>query len=528
MRVLAIDPGHYSVKFLVSQVDRKSITHLVHGEEVIKKIIDKHPSWNLIDCTNYIVDEIIKDYANSETRIISTIPLEIVTTRFLNLPVKNKKKAELMIPFQLEEDIPFTLSESHYAYKLEAQENGHMALVALSKEDTFAHYYERLKENNCLPDILTSEPSIYDTYFATSGIAGPFCVLDIGHKASKAYFFYNSKLISTHISFMGGRNINEMIAKTYQLSEEESVDYKHKNAFVLTKNQLSQVGEAQKEFAVLMDHVFKILVSDFQRWELGFRVNYGLRISKLYITGGTSNISNLCDYLAEKFEVKVEPLETFEHTRSKSKISKQEKAIYCQSNLMAHAYRNKKNIINLLTGRFTQFSNSSFPIESLTFLMTRSISFALFLLVALSAQRFMLDKEVSSINRRLQSLTKNSALELTPRQRRTITSQPKQVLKALTQKQKIITQQISYVQSAVKIDSLSPLSTLSNLINQNKEITLINYECNDLGDVVAEFKSDSVKQLENLKEKLKLSEFSSGNITLDPNKKILTLKALGY
>jgi hypothetical protein len=29
--------------------------------------------------------------------------------------------------------------------------------------------------------------------------AGPFCVLDIGHRTTKAYFFYNGRLIATHV-----------------------------------------------------------------------------------------------------------------------------------------------------------------------------------------------------------------------------------------------------------------------------------------------------------------------------------------
>ena len=210
-----------------------------------------------------------------------------------------------MLPFQLEEDIPFALSEIHYAYRMEPAKTQHFALVGLVRETTFETYYNTYKEKNALPNILTSEASSVENYFNQNAIAGPFCVLDIGHKTTKAYFFYNSRLIVTHVSYTGGSEINEMIAQTYKIDSDEAIFYKHQNAFLLTSNQFDEVDQAQRDFATAMDKTLAPLVADFSRWKIGLKVNYGLSLQHIFITGGTSNIKNITNYLTEKWATKV-------------------------------------------------------------------------------------------------------------------------------------------------------------------------------------------------------------------------------
>jgi Tfp pilus assembly PilM family ATPase len=134
----------------------------------------------------------------------------------------------------------------------------------------------------------------------------------MGHRTTRAYLFYNSRLLATHVSYVGGQEVNEMIAQSYKIDIDEAIVYKHQNAFLLTSNQYDEVEPAQKEFAASMDRVFSPLLNDFTRWKVGFKVNFNLSIGNVYLCGGTSNIKNISNYLSEKLEAKVALLETFD------------------------------------------------------------------------------------------------------------------------------------------------------------------------------------------------------------------------
>src|SRR5688572_10692969 len=148
MHVLAIDVGSYSVKYISSFVDKRKVSHGEMSEIVLHDYMDDHADLTTVEAQASIVQEIIDSNARPDTRVLFQADNELMTTRFLTMPVKSKKKAELMLPFQLEEDIPFALSEIHYGYRMEPAKTQHFALVGLLRENTFETYYNTFKEKN--------------------------------------------------------------------------------------------------------------------------------------------------------------------------------------------------------------------------------------------------------------------------------------------------------------------------------------------------------------------------------------------
>ena len=83
--------------------------------------------------TEDIQSEIIESYLDEmdavhtegfEGKIIFQIPNKLFTTRYLHIPVKQEKKAEQMIPFQLDDELPYTIPELHYVNKFTKVEEG--------------------------------------------------------------------------------------------------------------------------------------------------------------------------------------------------------------------------------------------------------------------------------------------------------------------------------------------------------------------------------------------------------------------
>ncbi len=524
MHVLAIDPGTYSIKFIASVMERKRCTHLTMREYVIREAMEENPHWESAEvATRELILRIVDEHARPDSRIVIHVPPESVTTRFLTLPVKNRKKAEMMIPFQLEEDIPFSLNESHFAWCLEVHRTQAVALVALLRDSEFAAFYAQLEDWVVPAGLVTSEASVMDAFYTTNRVAGPYCVLDIGHRATKAYLFYNSKLIATHVSYVGGRFIDEMIAQTYGIDPAEAMIYKHQNAFVLTAGQMSEVDDNQREFAKLMEQVMRPLINDFQRWELGFRVAHGMKLAQVFLCGGTSNIKNMPNFLTEKFAVKCTLLESFEEVDAqKIDLNAKSRARYTLANMMVLSLRAKGRLINLLTGRYTQASRSEFPLHTASFLAVRAVAVSLVLLLTLVTQRVLLGLDLQAVNAKIASTSRNPVLGLGAREKRLIATQPAVVEATLAKKLSAVRQQISTLQSASNIKALSPLVALSQSL-AGSNATLRSFEVSDVGEVSALVATETSEQLAALEAKLKLLPLSNLEVTRDDGQLTLTL-----
>lgn len=529
MHVLTLDIGSYSVKYVSSIVDRRKISHLDLSEITLKDYISDHKDLSHEECVNGIIREIVDSVARPETKIIFQVDHRLLTTRFLTLPVKNKKKAELMLPFQLEEDIPYSLSEIHYAYRLETQKSQSFALVELVKTNIFDPHYHIMKDQNILPNILTTESSIVENFFNSNPLAGPFCLLDIGHQTTKAYFFFNSRLLMTNICYVGGQQINEMIAETYQIDQEEAIIYKHQNAYFLTSSQYNEVEGSQRDFAIAMDKTFSQIVNDFKRWKVGFKVNFGMSIQHVFLCGGSSNIKNISNYLSEKLDVKVTLFESFDKVEAdKVDLNSKNKSKFAMANMMVVGFKRKNRFINFLTGKFAQASSTEIPLNSFAFLAVRATAATLLLLISLFAERYFIYKDLATLNLKMNNVMKSSDLKIPGRLRRLAVTNPKPVLDSLNKKQREIKQEISTLQSAIETNALSSLVMTSQISAPFKEVTLINFTSNNSREISAIFTSESLDELSKLKAQFERSSFSSIEANLDESALQLNVKAREY
>lgn len=528
MHILAIDIGSYSIKYTSSFIDRRKISHVDMSEVIISDYLEDHPGMPVREAQLNIVQDILANTARPDSRVIYQVDEEMMTTRFLELPVKSKKKADLMLPFQLEEDIPYALSEIHYAYRLDGNKSTHSAMVELIRESDFEPYYNLLRERDILPTVLTTEASAIENYFHLNAIAGPFCVVNIGHKTTRAYFFYNSRLLATHVSYVGGEDVNEMISETYKIDPTEAIIYKHQNAFFLTANQYDEVDEAQREFASSMDKVFQSLTSDFSRWRIGFKVNFNLSVGHVFLCGGTANIKNIANYLTEKWDTKVTLLESFDKVESeKVDTNAKNKNKFALVNMMSQGFKRKQRFINLLTGRFAQASLTEIPLHSMAFIGVRVAAIMVLFALSFLIERFFIQRDIVALNAKITNVMKADELSIPPRLRRQLTTNPRPILDSLNKRSRSVKQEISTLQAAVEIKALSPLVTISQIVANFPNVTMTRFTNDAGGAVTAQFEAEDVKDLKSLQTALEGGRLAEVKTQLEESAKKLNLTAQG-
>ena len=133
MNILAIDLGTYSVKFYSCSTERKNIVINNYNEIIIYKVRSQlDPEATISEIQYEIVSSYLKK-GEFDGVTIFQLPNEMITTRYLTIPIGNKRQAEQMIPFQLDDDLPYQSSSAHIVSKLHKQGGQFFAQVSITQ-----------------------------------------------------------------------------------------------------------------------------------------------------------------------------------------------------------------------------------------------------------------------------------------------------------------------------------------------------------------------------------------------------------
>lgn len=526
MNILAIDIGTYSIKFYEIKTERKTITESDKTEIILDDVRPHYPTaTTILDLQKEIVANFIQKKSN-DTRIIFQIPNDFITTRYLEIPGSSKRKTEQIIPFQLDENLPYSLGLAHFSSRLIKRNSGFSVISNITQLNVFKDFIHFFEAKDAQPTTITSEISIIQSYIENIRLNENCCILDIGHKTTKAYFIQDRKIVANHTTYLGGAHINELISKTYQISIEDAILYKHENAFFLTDRQLDSVRPEQKEFALLMKQLFLPLTQDFKRWDIGHRVKYGNNIDRIYLLGGSSQINGIDNFIEYFTGIKVNTLPPL--TEIKNDYSIHDKSFFLVK-MMALSERTPSALINFLSGRFQTTSSSIIPMHSAVFIWVRSSFIALLLFLSLAFERFVilnnnekvLDNKISSLLKQNQQIAQDIPKNI----RKEYKKSPENLLRALNKKNKIIKDEVNNILSSNTINALSPLAKLSRAIASNPKVSLVKFS-SDGQKIEAVFNSEELAELEKLQTQIKNVNFAEFDSKLKADRKELIIQFL--
>jgi hypothetical protein len=135
-------------------------------------------------------------------------------------------------------------------------------------------------------------------------------------------------------------------------------------------------------------------------------------------------------------------------------------------------------------------------------------------MLTLGIERFFLAKESHELDKSVASLLKNQTLEATPKDLREFKKKPNQTLAMLKGKSKMILQEINSIESAARVDGVSPLVQLSQLFKNNPDISLTSFIVND-GSVTTSWQAKEASMLMNIKTTLESTGFTNLNINMN-------------
>lgn len=327
MRSVGIDIGSSQVKIIEIVTGSKGYQVVSAATRNLSRATGTDLELEVIE----FLREACAKYDPAVTRFCVALGQDKVAIRHKVFPFADRSRIQKTLPFELEEDLPFSTDNSifdgkiirtmgssaevlacaspkqHVQHLLQLMKDSNIEPFLVSVEGTaFANLIE--KWNEPLPNSpLTEAPPALDDEATVVRPTRPIrVVLNIGHTRTLVCAFDNSSLVGVRSVLWGGRNLIEAIAKKYELAPAEAQKELERKGFILTTRQ--EASFEAKIFSDLIAKGIRELVRDLQLSLLEFRSEFGGIITQVQITGGVAGIQGLGPFLTQQLEVPVNRL----------------------------------------------------------------------------------------------------------------------------------------------------------------------------------------------------------------------------
>lgn len=277
--------------------------------------------------------ELSASYDPASTRFVVALRQDRVSFRNKIFPFADRQRIQKTLPFELEEDLPFSVENAIFDGKIvRVVGTSAEVLAAAAPKTHISHLLNLMKDSNIEPSIVSTEGTAFANLFERWGdavltlpaSANPAAfdeeaerpprslrvALNIGHSHTLVCAFDGSSLVAVRTILWGGKNIADSIAQKYNLPPSEAQKEMEVKAFILTTKQ--DASFEAKIFSDLVAKGVRDLVRDLQLSLLELKAEFGGEITEVMMTGGASGIQGLGPFLTQHLEVPVNKLNVLE------------------------------------------------------------------------------------------------------------------------------------------------------------------------------------------------------------------------
>lgn len=349
--------------------------------------------------------------------IITSLPSEAVSTVTLDFPFDQPKKIEQVLPFQLEEVIPLDVEDVVYDYQIvrRTEEGAATVLIAYVRRSMFERFLELLQAVDLDPKVVGVGPlalfNLYDPLLGEHATA-PTAILDLGHVHSELVIFDQGQPTVVRSLSGGGLDITEGLADAFNVDLLRAEQGKHAEGMVSDAPVIADPGETQPARQALIGKVCRRAIDDIlreARRSLAAHLDHtGHPVSQLYLTGGTSQMPGLRQYVESQLGVSVGILDPLAMPNKKLREEGQRIQPYASKAIagaLRGVSRSHQSLINLRKGEYAYTGDFGFlrgRIISLA--VSAAVLIILAAMVAVTKKR-VLEAEAMSLQAQVQTLS---------------------------------------------------------------------------------------------------------------------------
>lgn len=356
MKSVGIDIGSSSVKVVEAVTTNRGVQIVSFREYPIGANPAFDSQIEILD----ILKGLALEYDPTKTRIVVGLRQDYISTRLKVFPFSERQKILKSLPFELEEDLPFSSETAIYDARI-CQFLGNQAeiLAVAAPKSRIQNLLQVVQDAGLDVTFVSSEGLAYSNCYE-AWMAAPkqsslppyedndrpqrfmHARLHIGHTKTLVLAYEDERLIGVRTILWGGKNVADAITRRYEIPYVEAVSEMRKKAFILLNR--NEASYDQILFSDTIATQVRELGKELKISLLEFQTELGGEIDHVEITGGFSQTLNLHAYLTQVLEMPVNRGSFLEHfTTSFEKTPATEASIGVALGLAVEGLRRPKN-----------------------------------------------------------------------------------------------------------------------------------------------------------------------------------------
>ncbi|MCA1901708.1 MAG: pilus assembly protein PilM [Candidatus Hydrogenedens sp.] len=259
------------------------------------------------DVRKKAVSDLLKQAKIRSKKLIIAVPGQSVFVRVRSLPPVSERKVDQIVRYEIQQQIPFDLKQIAIDYQIldHPEGGGYEVLMVAIKTDVVDKFLSVLDGLKLQPEIVDVIPFASYSWLKYVGEihahSESVAIIDLGASTTNIVVERDGIFRNTRTLNLGGNDITQAIADTFNIPFEEAERIKCEKGFAPTGNPQidGKGGEA-------IGRVLNRLVSEIQRSFSYFRsLPGGSQVMRVYLCGGSCALRNIVPYLQRALGIDV-------------------------------------------------------------------------------------------------------------------------------------------------------------------------------------------------------------------------------
>lgn len=370
MYSIGIDVGSFSLKVAKIRSHARGFDLIHFAEYPLSQDPTKDNKIEILEALRDIMGRLFED----GTQIVVGAHMFDVAWRRKEFPFRERHKILKSLPFELEDDIPFTSESSVYDAKITHYTGNSSHVIAFAcPRDHLVEIVKRFSDAMVEPTIVSVDgialANLIETwreapweYSAAQDITTTTDVdvaINVGHRHTTIVVIKDGYTLDMRHIDWGGKDIADTLAQRYSMHPLEALKELRKRAFILTNNE-----GATKEQVALSEVIKQSIEGFAQKLNLALldiKTQYNVQFRQGILTGGVAQLRNFGPYLTQKIDFatnRLARLEMFPQIDFGASPNNEIAALTAIGLAIEGVRRAKNPAINLLKGDFAKQSQS--------------------------------------------------------------------------------------------------------------------------------------------------------------------------
>lgn len=310
-RILGLDLGSHSVKGLLLDTNSRGGPALRAWAEVRRA-----PEGERADTLRAALQELLaRPELRGADQVVVALPGPSLATHQLSLPFSDPKRIEATIPFEVESQIPFDLSQAVFDYQVASQvkDKGSELLVGVVRREELSGLLEMLTSVGVEPRVVTHPGICYQNLLVQraalfSGVdADSVAVVDIGHERTTLAIGRPGAGVEFARTFSGGGlGLSRALSAEFQTPLPEAHQWKEQHGALASAAQ-AQGPDGERAAAAFvrgLQPVLRELRASFK----AFTARTRRQVGAVFLCGGTARMPGLAEQLSKDLGLPVRVL----------------------------------------------------------------------------------------------------------------------------------------------------------------------------------------------------------------------------